>query len=161
MSYLENKIYKIVGLAVIVIFAVYIVLKMMTYQFKIIEGMKSNSSDSSSSIFDTTASKASDALNERNSKISDILAMDKYKTDYEDLIINLEDSINTSLFEKVVSISADIGKLDSSAVISDDTMKKITDANALNDFITSLNSSMKYIDSNSSSKTSAISSYFG
>ena len=132
----QDDLYRIVGLAVVVIFVMSIATKAFAYQTKIIEGMTSSSTDKD---------KLSSTVSSNNDKIADTLLVSKYRSDYEDTIINLEKGISNALLSEVVN-NADTISADPT---SNASMKAINNMNALKDFRETLNQSMIILDKSS------------
>ena len=129
----QDDLYRIVGLAVVLIFVISIATKAFAYQTKIMEGMTTSSTDKD---------KISSTVSSNNDKISDSLLVSKYRTDYEDTIINLEKGVSNALLSEVINnadtISADPTSKDSTTAIA--TM------NGLKNFRETLNQTMIILD---------------
>lgn len=129
----QDDLYRIVGLAVVLIFVVSIATKAFAYQTKIIEGMTASSTDKD---------KISITVTSNNDKITDSLLVSKYRSDYEDTIINLEKGVSTALLSEVIN-NAD-------TISADPTSKASTAAiatiNCLKNFRETLNQAMIILD---------------
>lgn len=129
----QDDLYRIVGLAVILIFVVSIATKAFAYQAKVVEGMTSSSTDKD---------KISSTVSSNNDKISDTLLVSKYRSDYEETIINLEKGVSTALLSEVINnadtISADPTSKTSTAAIAT--------INGLKNFRETLNQAMIILD---------------
>jgi hypothetical protein len=90
----SEDLYKIVGLIVVIIFVVSIGAKMFSYQAKVIEGMTNSSTDK-----DTISS----AVSSNTDKLSDTLLASKYRSNYEDTIINLEKAVSVGILSEVIN----------------------------------------------------------
>lgn len=147
----SDDIYKYLGLFIVVLFLVYIVIKTMNFQLKMVEGFDikgaasslSNSTSTSTSTTTTTdTDKVPDAIKSNTSKVSDSLLIDKYLRIYEDTIIDLDANIDMYLLQQVLlnaeGISADPGSDASQAIIT-----KINNAKT---FADSLNQAIKILD---------------
>ena len=82
-------------------------------------------------------------LKKNATKIEDSLHLDKYRTQMEHLIIDMNDWISAKTAESLPSIAKKINE--SSSI--DDVIKEITQLNELNNFKLTLNGAMKFIDS--------------
>jgi hypothetical protein len=129
----QDDLYRIVGLAVVLIFIISIATKAFSYQTKIMEGMTNSSTDKD---------KMGSTVSSNNDKISDSLLVSKYRSDYEDTIINLEKGVSTALLSEVIN-NADTVSGDPTSAAS---IKAITAMNALKDFRETLNQSMIILD---------------
>ena len=148
----EENIYRYLGLGVVILVALYILIKTLTFQGKIIEGL-TNSTEATSeptssaeiSLLNTVTSKSTEGITAQNNKLQDILALDKYRTDYENLIIALEDYANVMMFAKVVGIGAKVSTLSNGQPVTNVIIEDMEKANKLKEFISTLNASMSYM----------------
>jgi hypothetical protein len=156
----EENIYRYLGLGVVILVALYILIKTLTFQGKIIEGL-TNSTEATSdptssaeiSLLNTVTSKSTEGITAQNNKLQDILALDKYRTDYENLIIALEDYVNVMMFAKVVGIGAKVSTLSNGQPVTNGIIEDMEKANKLKEFISTLNVSMSYIDKSKPKKS--------
>lgn len=156
----EENIYRYLGLGVVILVALYILIKTLTFQGKIIEGL-TNSTEATSeptssaeiSLLNTVTSKSTEGITAQNNKLQDILALDKYRTDYENLIIALEDYTNVMMFAKVVGIGAKVSTLSNGQPVTNGIIEDMEKANKLKEFISTLNASMSYIDKSKPKKS--------
>lgn len=156
----EENIYRYLGLGVVILIALYILIKSLTFQGKIIEGL-TNSTEATSdptssaeiSLLNTVTSKSTEGITAQNNKLQDILALDKYRTDYENLIIALEDYVNVMMFAKVVGIGAKVSTLSNGQPVTNGIIEDMEKANKLKEFISTLNVSMSYIDKSKPKKS--------
>jgi hypothetical protein len=129
----QDDLYRIVGLAVVLIFVISIAVKAFAYQTKILEGMTISSIDKD---------KVSSSVTSNNDKIADTLLVSKYRSEYEDTIINLEKGVSTALLSEVIHNADNIS--------SDPTSKKsvtaIENINNLKNFRETLNQAMIILD---------------
>jgi len=149
MFNLENNIYKYLGLTIVILFFIYIVVKSLNFQVKIIEKLTNNTTnnDDNDVLTNNVASKMNNDIKNKNDKNIDIMNINKYRTDYENIIISLDEYTNNMMFLKIMNVGAKINKLSNKENINSDIMSDITDTNQLKQFLDSLNSTMKYIDS--------------
>ena len=156
----EENIYRYLGLGVVILVALYILIKTLTFQGKIIEGL-TNSTEATSeptssaeiSLLNTVTSKSTEGITAQNNKLQDILALDKYRTDYENLIIALDDYANVMMFAKVLGVGAKVSKLSNGEPVTNGIIEDMEKANKLKEFISTLNASMIYIDKSKSKKS--------
>ena len=132
----SDSIYKCLGLAVIVVYVLYIVLKSMKFQANIIEGMASSSAGA------TSADDLPAAVKSNTDNIEDALTITKYRRSYENTIINLESSAGVSMLSAIVKNAETISKDPTSA----EAQKIIQSVNALKAFKDSLNDTMVTLD---------------
>lgn len=119
-------------------FLVYLVFRNIK-TLKLSEGMTSSSSSTSTSVTNGVAGNASAyAANVKTAsiKLQDTLLISKYRSDYENAILNLDDFINNTMLQ--TALNTDLTNPQSS----------ITQLSNLNQAKTALNSIIKFIDSN-------------
>jgi len=145
----EDNVYRYLGLGVVILIAIYVLMKTLTFQGKIIEGLTNATSTTEGaeiSLLNTVASKSTESITGQNNKLQDVLAVDKYRTDYENLIIALEEYTNIMMFSKVVGIGGKIANLSKGQAVTDDILSDVDKANKLKAFVETLNASMTFID---------------
>jgi len=112
---------KYAGLIVIAYLFIRFVIKMSSYQTRVIETMTVSTVDNSA--IATSVSSNTDKLN-------DTLLISKYRANYEDTIIQLEKAISIAILSEVVNNAVTI----SSDPISSDSLKAIANINQLKMF---------------------------
>jgi hypothetical protein len=137
----SDTIYKYLGLAIVVLFVSYIIIKSLTFQARLIEGMTTDDTS-----VNTDKDKIPDAIKSNSTNILDGLLIDKYRSSYDDTIIELEENINATILAGILKNAEKI----SADPSSDDSQKFITAINNLKGFKDTLNDSMKYLDGISS-----------
>lgn len=155
MFNIEKDVYQYLGLCTMIIFVSYILIRTLRFQSKIFEGLTNSTTSTKPDISKENNGKLSDTINSNiknvNIKMSEVLSLDKYKTNYENLIISLEEYSNTMMFAKIMSIGNKIGLLTKGDHINDDIIHEIDNANKLKSFIDTLNAGMKFIDNTKTS----------
>ena len=150
MFNIEKDVYQYLGLCTMIIFVSYILIRTLRFQSKIFEVLTNSTKSTKSVISKENNGKLSDTINTNiknvNIKMSEILSLDKYKINYENLIISLEEYSNNIMFAKIMSIGNKIGLLTKGEHINDDIIHEIDNANKLKSFIDTLNAGMKFID---------------
>lgn len=144
----EDNLYNIIKVAGIIFFVfliLFILVKSFTLQMKVMEGLttgtstSSTDSSSTSSVNGMTGSAVNYATEIKNQviKLQDMLLISKYRADYENVIINMEDYINLLMLQNILNMNP-----------SDPSKNKdlISNLNTLNGATTALNATMKYID---------------
>ncbi|MEX0597507.1 MAG: hypothetical protein WD512_13515 [Candidatus Paceibacterota bacterium] len=143
----EDNVYRYLGLGVVILIAMYVLIKSLTFQGKILEGLTNSPTETTEiSLLNTIASKSTENISGQNDKLQDILAVEKYRTDYENLIISLEEYTNIMMFSKVLGIGSKVAGLSKGQAVTDDILSEVDKANKLKMFIDTLNSSMTFID---------------
>lgn len=142
---MENDLFTNVLMLLAIFFLIYIIFSTMNFGYKK-EGFDSSnnsmkSSSSSSSNINGFAGNAPyyvSGIKDRVIQLQDTMLLSKYRADYENVIMGLDDLVDNLMLEKVLSITAD------------NTQKSLEELVTLNDSKTALNNVMKFIDSSSS-----------
>ena len=135
-----------VGMIVVVLFGIYYVCKVMSVQGKVIEGLTSKKK-SQKSVMDLMTEGDVKSLKSAIEKMSDTVLIGKYKSDYEDMLMDFEQVIDYNILLGIVSMS---GGVETGGSISTDTLGKIPLINELYSLKTNLNSTMDFLDSQKS-----------
>lgn len=130
-----NEWYKFIGLAIVLYLILCLILKAYSYQKKVVENMTSTS---------TAKDSISGIVSSNSDVISDALLITKYRSDYEDTIINLEKAVGLGLLSEVINNAETISK----DPVSTDSITAINNINSLRTFRESLNTSMIILDKN-------------
>ncbi len=142
----ENDIYKYLGLAVVVLFVIYIIIKTLTFQANIVEGLTNQTETNDFALLENSANTSAQNIKKQNDRLNDIISISKYRTDYENLLISLEEYTNIMMLSKVI----DVGNMASANGIGKNVTPEIIthmdESNKLKSFVDTLNASMKYID---------------
>jgi hypothetical protein len=136
----EDNIYKYLGLGLVSILAIYIGVKSLSFQAKLIEGMTNNSDKVT--LLENTTNISDEKIKQENEKSNDILSINKHRTNYENLIIALEEYTNIMMFNYVTLIGNQINQKKSGVEL----IPIMQQANTAKSFIDTLNASMKFID---------------
>ena len=139
----ESKTREYLGLSVVIVLILFVGYKMINYHSNVIEGL-TDSSDSSDT--KTNPQKLAAPIKETITKIEDAILIDKYRSDYENIIIDLEEWANMELIQM---LGSGLVKTDSGA---DSNIANIRKMNDLNTFKSTLDSAMKFLDSKASKK---------
>jgi hypothetical protein len=145
-----NDIFMYLGIFIVSIFVLYIINSIFKAQRSLVEGLANYGVGADGSIasnFSQILTSGSIDKLEKNSKVlEDGLYISKYKTQYENLIISMEDYINNLILANLLE-SANIltngGKEDDLQKFLD---TKIPQINELYKFKENLNASMDYLD---------------
>ena len=132
MNITSGKLLQCLGCAIVCIVALYIIMSLLKYQVKIVEGITNVASDSSD---------IAESIKVNTTKTLDALLIDKYRTNYEDIIINMNDWCDAQILNIIAS-----GDLDCSNGYNDKLLVKIRNMNDLESFKSTLNKTMKYLD---------------
>jgi hypothetical protein len=149
-----DSIYKYVGLFIVSLFVIYIVLRTLNFQAKIIEGMATGTSTTNTS---NDKDKIADAIASNTTFAEDSLLISKYQKSYEDIIINLENNINFFMLGAIINSGETISK----KPMDPASIALINSINSLKAFKDTLNDSMTFLDKTSGSTTSDNSSGSG
>lgn len=138
-----DNIYKYLGLAIIILVVLYVAMKSLTFQARLVEGMTSKNEDTTP----TDKEKTPDAIKSNTTNVLDALLIDKYRPSYDDTIIELEENINATILAGILK-NAEMISTDPS---SEKSQQFITAVNNLKSFKETLNDTMKYLDGMKSS----------
>jgi len=142
---MKENLFKLVGIVVVSCFILYMVAKLFRLQTSVIEGLTSSSTDSTASTTSTTDGEAGNAasyaavIKAQVTKLSDELLISKYRTDYEQTIIQLDDYIGYLMLKQILNI-------DFSSDNTTKTMISIANIQTLNNAKTALNTAMTFVD---------------
>ena len=141
-----DNIYKYVGLFIISLFIIYIVLRTLNFQVKLIEGMASGTSSGATP---NDKEKIADAISANTTFAEDSLLIGKYQKSYEDIIINLENNINFFMLGAIINNGETISK----KPMDPASIALINSINSLKTFKDTLNDSMTFLDKTGSSSS--------
>jgi hypothetical protein len=143
-----EKILKTIGAIVVIILISLLFYKVFNLQIffmkSIKEGLVSSSLTTSPTVTDgygINAKTMATNIKSLSTALSDKLIVSKYRTDYENIIINMEDYINLLMINNVLSFNA------SSFSSDDDIIKYLNNLGSLKLSRDALNDVMKYLDS--------------
>tara|TARA_A100001015_G_C15043624_1_gene741687 strand:+ start:1806 stop:2243 length:438 start_codon:yes stop_codon:yes gene_type:complete len=145
---MNNNFVKYLGVVVIVLFLIYFVSHLANSQRNLVEGLTNNVTEGLGSGADAEA--IAKEIKTTTEKIMDSMNINKYRKDYDNIIINLEDLCNATILKNVVAsnINLDTNTGDSSSK-SKKTLELIETLNNLENFKNTLNSCMKFLDASS------------
>ena len=85
-------------------------------------------------------------------KMDDTLLIDKYRTDYEDMLVSLEEALNQGILDVLIYLSSSINSNDGINKMNFSTVSNLNELYKLRDNLTS---TMDYIDGKKSSEKSS------
>ena len=132
MNITSSHVFQYLGCAIVVIVALYIVMSLFNYQVSIVEGLTNLSSNS-----ENIAAK----IKADTTQTLDSLLIDKYRNNYEDIILNMHEWCDAQILSTIVS-----GKIDLADKNWIKILQNIKNINDIESFKTSLNKTMKYLD---------------
>ena len=129
-----DSIYKYVGIFVISLFFLFIIVRTLNFQAKVLEGLTTGSTTEKSNI--------PEAINANTTTLEDSLLLSKYKKNYEDIIINLENNVNFNILNGIVSNAETLSKnpMDPTA------LQMVASMNSLKTFKDTLNDTMAFLN---------------
>lgn len=146
-----NIDYNIIMYIIIAIIIVYILFSILGTA-KTVEGMTDKKNDTKS-YTDLVAEGAYKQMKTVIQKNDDIMLLDKYKSDYEDVLIDMEELLNQIILMEVILTSSAIGSKNimfGMEKVNTETLDKLNNLYKLRD---NLSSTMDYIDGKKSSGT--------
>jgi hypothetical protein len=129
----QDDLYKLVGMAFLLVIAVAIAMKAFSYQRKIIEGMSST---------DTSPANISSKISSDADQVDTKLAVHKNRNNYEDTIVQLEKVVSMTLLSEVINTAETVA----SDPTTTDAQKSIAVVNNLQNFRKTLNEAMVILD---------------
>jgi hypothetical protein len=137
---MKEDILKIMGIVVAAFFIVYLVLKM--FHIKPLKEGLENQSDSTSTSIDVnltgvagSAANYASGIKSKTVQLQDTILIPKYRSDYENSVMAVDDLVNSLMLEKVLSINMSSPEKDLAALVG------------LNNVKTALNNVMSHVDS--------------
>ena len=134
---IENE-YIVWGGGIIVV--IYILLKLFSVQRDVVESLINNDSPPG---FEIMAKGKLDDLKKSIKMGEDMLRIDKYKNEYEDLIIDLDEIVNYGILTSIIMVGDKVAKGNNKDKMNVDALKEI---NELYKFKEILNSTMEFLD---------------
>ena len=129
----QDDLYRLIGMAFLLVIAVAIAMKALSYQRRIIEGMSST---------DTSPSNIPSKISSDADQIDTKLAIHKNRTNYEDTIVQLEKVVSMTLLSEVINTAEIVG----SDPTTSDAQASISTVNNLQNFRKTLNEAMIILD---------------
>ena len=129
----QDDLYKLVGMAFLLVIAVAIAMKAFSYQRKIIEGMSST---------DTSPANISSKISSDADQVDTKLAVHKNRNNYEDTIVQLEKVVSMTLLSEVINTAETVA----SDPTTTDAQTSIAVVNNLQNFRKTLNEAMVILD---------------
>lgn len=141
---MPNDLFTNILMLVAIFFLIFIIFSTMNFGNKK-EGFDSsnnstsnNKSSSNINGFAGNAQYYASGIKDKVIQLQDTMLLSKYRADYENVIMSLDDLVDNLMLEKALSITPD------------NTQKSLQELVTLNDSKTALNNVMKFIDSTSS-----------
>lgn len=133
---------KIIGVIVVIGFILFLASKSIKLQKKVVEGLTNPSAATSTSANGQAGSAAAYAasIQAQVTQMNDTLLITQYRSDYENIIINMSDYFNLLILQGFVN-------LNTSSSNASTNIDAINNINSLYSAIQTLNSTMKFIDS--------------
>jgi hypothetical protein len=137
----QDEFFKIIGILLVSFFIIYIVVKMFKLQATVLEGLTNGSDTATGSPSNGEAGTAASyaaTIKAQTVKLQDELLISKYRKDYENVIINLDDYIGYLMIKQVLNMK-----------ITDNLEANMVSINNLNNLKTardSLNTTMTFLD---------------
>lgn len=136
---MNEDMIKMIGITILVVFLVYLAYKSLklhtNIQNTIMEGLENNAPNGVAN----SAATYAESITKQMNVLQDSLLISKYKTDYENVIINLEDYITTLMMDISLKLSLKDGA-------SPENMTLLSNLNTLNNARQSLNTVMTFVD---------------
>ncbi len=135
----EDEIYRYLGLFTLTLFFIYIVSCVLNTQNNIIEGLTNQKKPLN--IQDDLFSNLDKHLKENNDRLSDSLLIKKYKTQYEDSIIEIDTNTELKILQLTILYGNALANKDDK-----EAKKYLEEINLLQNLKASLKDTMKHVD---------------
>jgi len=135
----EDEIYRYLGIFTLTLFFIYIVSCVLNTQNNIVEGLTNQKKPLN--IQDDLFSNLDKHLKENNDRLSDSLLIKKYKTQYEDSIIEIDTNTELKILQLTILYGNALANKDDK-----EAKKYLEEINLLQNLKTSLKNTMKHVD---------------
>ncbi len=135
----EEEIYRYLGIFTLTLFFIYIVSCVLNTQNNIIEGLTNQKKPLN--IQDDLFSNLDKHLKENNDRLSDSLLIKKYKTQYEDSIIEIDTNTELKILQLTILYGNALANNDDK-----EAKKYLEEINLLQNLKASLKNTMKHVD---------------
>jgi len=135
----EEEIYRYLGIFTLTLFFIYIVTCVLNTQNNIIEGLTNQKKPLN--IQDDLFSNLDKHLKENNDRLSDSLLIKKYKTQYEDSIIEIDTNTDLKILQLIILYGNALANKDDK-----EAKKYLEEINLLQNLKASLKNTMKHVD---------------
>tara|TARA_R110001599_G_scaffold297554_1_gene501835 strand:- start:213 stop:635 length:423 start_codon:yes stop_codon:yes gene_type:complete len=135
----EDEIYRYLGIFTLTLFFIYIVSCVLNTQNNIIEGLTNQKKPLN--IQDDLFSNLDKHLKENNDRLSDSLLIKKYKTQYEDSIIEIDTNTELKILQLTILYGNALANKDDK-----EAKKYLEEINLLQNLKVSLKNTMKHVD---------------
>jgi len=142
---LNEPKYLYLVIIVVILISVFVIGRTTSVQ-TILEGLE-NQNDSEKST-GSKLTKYSSEIKKNNEFMNDTFLVSKYKTDFENFIINLEEYSNNLMIYKLFSVAEQSSKykVDDNDSTNKFVISEMEKVNSIKTFVDSLNASIKYLD---------------
>ena len=135
----EEEIYRYLGIFTLTLFFIYIVSCVLNTQNNIVEGLTNQKKPLN--IQDELFSNLDKHLKENNDRLSDSLLIKKYKTQYEDSIIEIDTNTELKILQLTILYGNALANKDDK-----EAKKYLEEINLLQNLKASLKNTMKHVD---------------
>ena len=135
----EDEIYRYLGIFTLTLFFIYIVSCVLNTQNNIVEGLTNQKKPLN--IQDDLFSNLDKHLKENNDRLSDNLLIKKYKTQYEDSIIEIDTNTELKILQLTILYGNALANKDDK-----EAKKYLEEINLLQNLKASLKNTMKHVD---------------
>jgi len=95
---MDNKLFQYLGCSVMILVALYIIISLFKYQVVMLEGFHTSGEASDSTVL-------AEEIKKKTTLMLDSLLIDKYRTNYEDVLINYHEYLNAMTLHLVTTNS--------------------------------------------------------
>ena len=133
---MQEDLWKIIGVLIVGIFIIYLIFNIFSVKQHTVEGLENASASTNGEA--AMAANYAAAIKAQTVQIEDALLINKYRKDYENVIINMDDYLSTLMLKTMLDI--DITK-DTKTIV-----ESLSQMNTLSAAKKSLNETMIFVD---------------
>ena len=140
MNILDNETFGYGMCFVFFLFTIYMIMTLIKNNYTLLDDMEGNIVEG---FTPSESDEKSEKISNDTAKLLDDLLIDKYRTNYEDIINNMKVWTDAMLLQSIVS-----NGIDTSSTLTPDNLKKITYINNLESFKKSCDLALNVLDDN-------------
>jgi hypothetical protein len=133
---MQEDLWKIIGVLIVGIFIIYLIFNIFSVKQRTVEGLENASASTNGEA--AMAANYAAAIKAQTVQIEDALLINKYRKDYENVIINMDDYLSTLMLKTMLDIDT---TKDTKTIV-----ESLTQMNTLSAAKKSLNETMIFVD---------------
>tara|TARA_B100001057_G_C22615167_1_gene858142 strand:- start:19 stop:441 length:423 start_codon:yes stop_codon:yes gene_type:complete len=140
MNFLDNETFGYAICFIFFVISIYMILTLVNNNYSLLEDIDGNVVEGFTA---SQSDEKAEKISNDTAKLIDDLYLDKYRTNYEDIINNMKTWTDTMLLKSIVS-----NGIDTSSTLTPDNLKKISYINQLESFKKSCDLALGVLDNN-------------